>query len=329
MRHEELPQWYGDYTHLTDDGKDTRRLTYEYDDGRVICTDLVVFEGIHLGLMDVDASELHAFTPLPSEVLEIVHCRRGRFECELARDACICIAEGDFAVISSGHIPDHNRYSFPLRSFLCLAIVVDFAMLSSETRGLLAAFSIDLDRLYQNLRLENRWFTGACADNPAVATAFEELYQVVLAHDQGGSRLRVLELLFLIERFHAGRERHRYHSDSRAHTVRLMRDELIASLDERVRLAELARRHNISLTLFQSTFKDIYGLSPCRYLKHYRMHQAADRLRAGTESVAEIALSLGYQNASKFASAFRAVLGLSPREYRKANTTPPVLEPSR
>jgi AraC-like DNA-binding protein len=49
------------------------------------------------------------------------------------------------------------------------------------------------------------------------------------------------------------------------------------------------------------------------------MHQAVARLVNSTESVAEIAQSLGYRNASKFASAFKGVLGATPREYRRRN----------
>ncbi|MDR3136167.1 MAG: AraC family transcriptional regulator [Coriobacteriales bacterium] len=318
MHSSDLPQWYGEYAHLSDEGT-TRRLTYEYADGAATCTDIALFAGIHLGLMDVGASEGYSVTPLRHDVLEIVHCRRGRFECELARDACVCIAEGDFAVTSTAHIPARVRYFFPFNSFCGTCIVIDFATLSNETCRLLAAFSIDLERLQENLGLKNRWFVGTCTGE--IERSFARLYEGLHTDDRGALRLTVLETLLLIERFNAGGERRAvYHSDSRARTVRLMRNELITNLGERVALADLARRHGISLTLFQNTFKDIYGLTPYLYLKHYKMHQAASRLLAKTESVAQIAQSLGYRNASKFANAFREVLGTTPLEYRAANS---------
>ena len=54
------------------------------------------------------------------------------------------------------------------------------------------------------------------------------------------------------------------------------------------------------------------------YLKHYRMNSAAVQLRESNESINQIALSLGYSNASKFARAFRDVFGVLPKDYRTA-----------
>jgi hypothetical protein len=54
------------------------------------------------------------------------------------------------------------------------------------------------------------------------------------------------------------------------------------------------------------------------------MCTAAKRLRESRERVADIAKSVGYENASKFAEAFRACTGKAPSEYRgqAAATTP-------
>ncbi|WP_420031021.1 helix-turn-helix domain-containing protein [Sinorhizobium fredii] len=53
------------------------------------------------------------------------------------------------------------------------------------------------------------------------------------------------------------------------------------------------------------------------WLRHYRMAEAARRLRSGHESVAEVAESLGYGNSNNFSTAFKAIQGLSPLRYRK------------
>ena len=48
------------------------------------------------------------------------------------------------------------------------------------------------------------------------------------------------------------------------------------------------------------------------------MYQAAELLRTKKDfSIAQIAGEVGYDSASKFALAFRKVMGMSPREYRK------------
>ena len=48
------------------------------------------------------------------------------------------------------------------------------------------------------------------------------------------------------------------------------------------------------------------------------MNSAAVQLRESNESINQIALSLGYSNASKFARAFRDVFGVLPKDYRTA-----------
>ena len=52
------------------------------------------------------------------------------------------------------------------------------------------------------------------------------------------------------------------------------------------------------------------------FLKAHKMESAAYMLEHTEESVIEIASKHGYENASKFASAFKSAKGLSPVKYR-------------
>lgn len=56
-------------------------------------------------------------------------------------------------------------------------------------------------------------------------------------------------------------------------------------------------------------------------MKEYRIRQAAVLLRQTQATIAEIANKVGYENQSKFATAFRDVLKISPAEYRKENAS--------
>ena len=55
-------------------------------------------------------------------------------------------------------------------------------------------------------------------------------------------------------------------------------------------------------------------------MKEYRIRQAAILLRQTQATIAEIANQVGYENQSKFATAFREVLKIAPAEYRKENS---------
>jgi AraC-like DNA-binding protein len=89
-------------------------------------------------------------------------------------------------------------------------------------------------------------------------------------------------------------------------------------------LAELAARAGMSRSTFALKFKQTVGKSPMEYLTRWRMMLAADRLgntdRVGNaaEPVSAIAKSLGYESESAFSTAFKRVMGCSPRRYGRA-----------
>lgn len=65
-------------------------------------------------------------------------------------------------------------------------------------------------------------------------------------------------------------------------------------------------------------FKSVFGTTIGDWLLKYRMNQAAVLLKTNDElRVAEVAGSVGYDSPSKFALAFRKVMGMSPVEYRR------------
>ena len=80
-------------------------------------------------------------------------------------------------------------------------------------------------------------------------------------------------------------------------------------------LAELA---GMSRTTFTVTFKQTVGLAPIEYLTQWRMRLAGDRLRNSDRPMTEIAESLGYQSESAFSTAFKRVMGASPRRYGRS-----------
>ena len=63
--------------------------------------------------------------------------------------------------------------------------------------------------------------------------------------------------------------------------------------------------------------KFIYGETIGEWLTSYRMMRAADMLTDRTDvSVAQVAGTVGYDSASKFAAAFKRSMGQTPTEYR-------------
>jgi AraC-like DNA-binding protein len=80
-------------------------------------------------------------------------------------------------------------------------------------------------------------------------------------------------------------------------------------------LQELAERVGMSRSTFAQRFKDTVGESPMEYLTRWRMLLAGDKLVNSTEPVSVISLALGYESEAAFSTAFKRVMGCSPRQY--------------
>lgn len=82
---------------------------------------------------------------------------------------------------------------------------------------------------------------------------------------------------------------------------------------------ELAQRCGLGLRALQRLFKDYVGASPKWVIGRYRLHEAIERLAAGTAvDWADLALALGYYDQAHFNRDFRKLVGRSPGEFARA-----------
>lgn len=82
-------------------------------------------------------------------------------------------------------------------------------------------------------------------------------------------------------------------------------------------LQELGEIAGMSRSTFALRFKETAGETPMDYLSRWRMLLACDRLETSGDPVSAIAPSVGYDSESAFSTAFKRVMGCSPREYRR------------
>lgn len=69
---------------------------------------------------------------------------------------------------------------------------------------------------------------------------------------------------------------------------------------------------------FSRAFRMTFGLPPREWLVQQRLGHAKMRLLETSDTVDQIALSLGYKSGSQLSRAFRARFGMSPRAFRRA-----------
>jgi AraC-like DNA-binding protein len=85
---------------------------------------------------------------------------------------------------------------------------------------------------------------------------------------------------------------------------------------QRWTLQTLAERVGMSRSTFALKFKETVGKSPMEYLTRWRMMLAGDKLTNSSDPVSTIAFSLGYESESAFSTAFKRVMGCSPRQFK-------------
>ncbi len=80
-------------------------------------------------------------------------------------------------------------------------------------------------------------------------------------------------------------------------------------------LDALAARAGMSRSSFAERFRQAVGIAPIDYLARWRMLLACDRLENTDDTVSLIAPALGYESEAAFSTAFKRIMGCSPRSY--------------
>jgi AraC-like DNA-binding protein len=83
----------------------------------------------------------------------------------------------------------------------------------------------------------------------------------------------------------------------------------------------LAHAVALSRSVFAERFRRLLGDTPMDYLQRWRMHLAAQMLREGRETTANIAEKVGYESEASFAKAFKKLIGVAPGAFRKASSS--------
>lgn len=82
-------------------------------------------------------------------------------------------------------------------------------------------------------------------------------------------------------------------------------------------ISKISKEVGISETKLKSDFKEMFGVTMLQYFSAQQMKYAKDLLETGEVSIKEIAITLGYANASKFSARFQKFYNKLPSYYLK------------
>ena len=313
MDNQHRNEWYGPEATTFKKYKDYNLINYQCE-GTGICMDYSLFSGIDLIFMDFNCSHTFREPMVNRDILDIRHYRQGRVEFEFQNQKVFHMRENEFCINTLANMP--ASYSFPFEKCSGVSLVIDRDSIDSSTIHQFSLYGIDIRNLGEHLELDIHWYICKTPEN--LHHIFDELYEAKGKESATYFRIKILELLYHVQKLRSeDRYAAVYYSKEHIEIVKRARKLLIGDLETKIPLESLIAGENISMVTFQAIFKQIYGDSPYTHLKKYKMNCAAVRLREGKESISEIAVSLGYSNASKFSKAFQDVFGRLPKDYRR------------
>lgn len=281
--------------------------------GYMLCYHL--FPGIDLAYTSFEASSCNMRNEAMPHVLEIAYCRMGRFECKYKNDYFTYLGEGDFAVTILS--PEQEPASFPIGNYDGFAIVVDMEKTGACFENIVEDVSINFQELVTKFCSQH--CCSVIKANPQLAHVFNEVCEAKDNQEIGYLRIKTLEIFYLLDKLlpQEDIEISAYYSGKQVQKIKNIKAEIMLNLEERESLKSIAERHGMSLTSMKDCFKAVYGKPIYAFQREFKMQKATKLLLETDLSVIEIAGQLGYENPNKFSTAFKSVIGIAPREYRK------------
>ena len=280
-----------------------------------------IFDGVSVMLMQL---EMGSYTEIRTQVgvLEVNFCINGRFETSFSMRSHVLLKPGDMAISCYDGVHGSSSESrFPLGYYEGICLEVNPEAASGWIAQHAPAFHVDFSALKQNL-LDSKWYMVGSAGSRC-EHVFRELYESASYADHTVLQLKVLELLLLLERIPQESGMDSYYSAEQTLLAHHLRDHLLTNREGYVSLAQLAAEHEMSVSHLQKLFKQVYGVPVYRYIKEYRLEQAAVELVRSRKPITEIAQRAGYDNASKFSESFKKRYGKTPSRYRADKTNAP------
>lgn len=292
---------------------------FQNETGEGTITLYEVFPGVLLAYNDFHMRYYNSAYNPGRDIFCIDHCREGRLEYPSAEDAYSYVEAGDLKL--DRRLTHVGRFELPLSHYHGAMITFDMEIAGKSLHEEIKDFPVDLQALQKKYCKDI--YPMVIHGESSVEHIFAELYAVPEKIRLPYFKIKILELLLYLDALELPErpEEKPYFYKTQVETIKAIRQFLAEHMEESFTQEELSARFDIPLTPMKRCFKSVYGNTIGGWLLEYRMNQAAVLLKTGREiSVAEIAGRVGYDSPSKFALAFRRVMGMSPTEYRNRRT---------
>jgi len=276
-----------------------------------------VFDGIDLMFLDVKQETIQFYAKSHTKTFAINHCEEGRIECKFTSGEYLYMGPGDMSLgwhISSNY--QHENY-FPTKLFKGVVLLVDVEKAQPILDTLVTETRIDLTQL-ANRFCEQSEFGMMMEETESVRQIFSSLYKVPDQIKGHYFKLKVIEIFLLLSIISTtNHEKRISYRKQQVDIVKAVNEYISTQFMKRITIDSLSEQFDVPTSTLKRCFKGVYGTTIHHYLKECRINAAKRLLQESDQSVLEIANAVGYENGSKFTSAFKEATGVTPSAYRK------------
>lgn len=291
-------------------------ITYLYQDetGDAQMTIYNISSGVKVMYHSVHADYSYLGTVKKGNVIEIHHCREGRIEHSF-NDIYFYLMPGDLAVDMVKR--EKRKFVFPTRHYHGITISINIDLAPKCFSCFLKDVDVEPEKVGKKLCSERNCFVIRSKDY--IEHLFSEMYNVPCENIKAYYKIKVLELLLVLNSINPDENRLNSYilSDSQVSLAKDVAQFISKNMDGHITVAMLTEKFHISATHLQNAFKGVFGVPVISYIRIQKMNIASLKLLKTDKTVMEIASECGYDNASKFAAAFKEIMNETPLEYRK------------
>ena len=276
-----------------------------------------VFDGIDLMFLDVKQETIQFYAKSHTKTFAINHCEEGRIECKFTSGDYLYMGPGDMSIGWHIHADYQHENYFPTKLFKGIVLLVDVEKAQPVLDALVTEARIDLTQL-ANRFCEHSDFGMMMEETESVRQIFSSLYKVPDQIKGHYFKLKVIEIFLLLSVISTtNHEKRSSYRKQQVDIVKAVNEYISTQFMKRITIDSLSDRFDIPTSTLKRCFKGVYGTTIHHYLKECRINAAKRLLQESDQSILEIANTVGYENSSKFTSAFKEATGVTPSAYRK------------
>lgn len=276
-----------------------------------------IARGIWALYHNLELKDHELYLPEEKGLIRINYCFSGRCELDYQPNRVFYVGPGDLGVAFLGN--REHRHCFPLGIYRGISIFMTVKALDDFLSYHFGS-STSVDSIGLKEKIEKLGNYGFIENDLLIQGIMQELVSIDEPLFREKAVIKFAELILLLSErdWELDPKQKKYFDKTLIDKVKRIKREITVSPDLYMTVEEIGKYYQLSMRAFSDCFKAIYGKTYYAYIKEFRIKKAASMLCDTKKNISDIAMVVGYQNASKFSKAFMDVMGVNPVSYRRS-----------